>query len=90
MRELTATSLACQAKEKEEVLCRLKEDLKETMGFANVLKRKLDNLYERVFDEDSAKAGTELETTLDLVGTITKPGLKLQKVTEYRFVKGDP
>ena len=64
----------------------LKEDLKATMAFANVLKRKLDVLYEKVFGEDAVDASADLETTLEIVGSISKEGATLQKVTECRFV----
>ena len=58
-----------------------------TIAFATALKRKLDELYQRVFDDDSATAVGGLTDTLGVVGTIAKEGVRLEKVTEYRFVK---
>ena len=65
-----------------------KEDLKATMAFANVLKRKLDVLYEKVFGEEAVDASGDLETTLEIVGSIAKEGATLRKVTDYHFVSG--
>lgn len=76
-------------KEKDKVLSDLKEDLLMTMAFATALKRKLDDLYKRVFKDDAATAEGELTTTLGLVGNIVKGGVTMKKVTEYRFVKGN-
>ena len=73
--------------EKDKVLSDLKEDLLVTMAFATALKRKLDDLYERVFKDDAATAVGGLTDTLGIVGTIAKEGVRLEKVTEYRFVK---
>ena len=73
--------------DKDKVISGLKEDLLVTIAFATALKRKLDELYQRVFDDDAATAVGGLTDTLGIVGTIVKEGVRLEKVTEYRFVK---
>ena len=77
--------------EKDKIISNFKEDLLVAMAFATTLKRKLDDLYERVFNDDAATAVGELTTTLEIVGKNVKGGVTLKKLTEYRFVKGtDP
>ena len=73
--------------DKDKVISGLKEDLLMTIEFATALKRKLDELYQCVFDDDVATAVVGLTDTLGIVGTIVKEGVRLEKVTEYRFVK---
>ena len=73
--------------DKDKVISGLKEDLLVTIAFATALKRKLDELYQRVFDDDAATDVGGLTDTLGIVGTIVKEGIRLEKVTEYRFVK---
>ena len=75
--------------ENKTVLSEFKEDLKVTMAFVNALKRKVDDLYQKVFGEDPVDAGGKLEGTLGIVGTMVKKGCTLKKVTEYQFVKDD-
>ena len=58
-----------------------------TMVFATALKRKIDELYKRVFNDDAATAVGELTTTLGIVGKIAKGGVTLKKITEYIFLK---
>ena len=56
--------------DESKVISGLKEDLLVTMVFATGLKRKLDDLYERVFKDDAATAVGGLTDTLGIVGKI--------------------
>ena len=89
--ELLTDDFFCRTEEsiedKDKVISGLKDDLLVTIAFATTLKRKLDELYQRVFDDDAATDVGGLTDTLGIVGTIVKEGVRLEKVTEYRFVK---
>ena len=64
-----------------------KEDLEITMAFCTALKRKLDDIYTTAFPNDDVGATKgELTRKLEMVEKIAKRSVKLQKVTEYRFV----
>ena len=69
--ELFTDDFVCRTEESN-VISGLKEDLLVTMVFATALKRKLDDLYERVFKDDAATAVGGLTGTLGIVSTIAK------------------
>ena len=71
----------------DKVLMEFKEDLKMSMAFCTALKRKLDDIYTTAFPNDDVGATKgELTRKLEMVGKIARRSVKLQKVTEYRFV----
>ena len=75
-------------KHSKDLLIELEEDLEVALAFCSALKRKLDCIYTAAFpNADERATRGELTRKLDMIGTLAKKGVKLQKVSEYRFVR---